>query len=349
MPPACPSSPGRTSSLPAVEAHGATFRAHADSASADALALLHAHGVNAVRLRLWHTPADGTCDLAATTAMARRARSLGMTVLLDLHLSDTWADPAHQSPPAAWAALAGPVLEDSVRRYAREVIATMRAAGATPEFVQIGNEVGHGMLWPHGAVDPFDPEPDRWRRFARLFGSAVEGVREGSAGTHPPRVMLHLEHGGDPRRTRAFLDRLAREGGRFDAVGLSYYPWWHGSLDSLAATLAMLGERDFDDVYVVETAYPWTLRWADGGHNVVGLATQLHPGYPATPESQAAFVRRVRELVQATPNGRGRGVFYWEPADVAAPGRRSSWENLALFGFEGVALPALDALTGRPR
>lgn len=335
------------SSLPAVEAHGARFRASPDSAATDALVLLQARGVNAVRLRLWHTPADGSCDLAATTAMARRAKLLDMKVLLDLHLSDTWADPSHQSPPAAWAGITDRALEDSVRRYTRQVVSTMRAAGALPDLVQIGNEVGNGMLWPHGAVSPDDPDDKRWRQFARLFRAGARGVRDGAGDDGEPEIVLHLEHGGDARRTRAFLDRLRYQGTVPDIVGLSYYPWWHGSIEALLVTLRDLAEHG-ESACIVETAYPWTLGSADDGHNIVGLQSQLLTGFPATPEGQKAFVARMSSLV--SPGGYGlRGLFYWEPADVAAPGRPSSWENLALFDFGGVVLPAIDRLSDRWR
>ncbi|HPF71493.1 MAG TPA: glycosyl hydrolase 53 family protein, partial [Candidatus Krumholzibacteria bacterium] len=159
------------SSLPCVEAGGAVFT---DAAGrADALTILARHDVDRVRIRLWHTPPDGRSGLEEAVALAVRARDLGLGVLLDLHYSDTWADPGHQAPPAAWRGLAPEVLEDSVRISTRDVLRRFAAAGAAPAWIQLGNEISAGLLWDTGRVDGAFDTPAQWDRLAALLNAAV--------------------------------------------------------------------------------------------------------------------------------------------------------------------------------
>jgi arabinogalactan endo-1,4-beta-galactosidase len=125
----------------------------------DVIEILRDHKFNWVRLRIFHNPTaargyskHGYCDLAHTLAMARRIKSAGMSILLDFHCSDTWADPAKQFKPAAWHDLRGADLEKAVRDFTRDVVGRFKAAGTPPQMIQIGDEINHGMLWPDGAT-----------------------------------------------------------------------------------------------------------------------------------------------------------------------------------------------------
>lgn len=333
------------SMLEAEEAHGARF--FADGAAWDLPALLAGHGFDAVRLRLWHTPAGEEGSLASVLRLAARARAQGLALLLDLHYADTWADPAHQTKPAAWQGLPFDVLVDSVEAYTRRVMAALHDQGTPPAFVQVGNEITAGMLWDDGRVGGAFDTPAQWDRLAALLDAGLRAARDAG---DPVTTLLHLDRGGDPAGSRRFFDEMVARAVPFDAIGLSFYPWWHGTLDDLAATLDTLARRFDRDLYVVETAYPWTLAWFDDTHNLVGEAGQLLPGFPATPDGQRDFLAAVRDVVAAAPGGHGRGVFYWAPEYVAAPGLGSPWENLALFDPGGEALPALfvfaEAATG---
>lgn len=325
------------SSLPRVEAAGGAF--HDGDSTAGAIALLKRAGFGSVRLRLWHTPEGGDYSLAPTLAMARRAHEAGMSVLLDLHYSDTWADPAHQTAPAAWRGLALAPLCDSVRAYTRDVLAAFVAQGTPPAWVQIGNEIDGGMLWDtgrlHGALESRT-------NLALLLRAGVAGAREASPRT---KIVIHFANGGRRDEAEEFFTRLDERDVPFDVMGLSYYPWWHGTPAQLSATLNALAARFGRDVAVVETAYPWTTSWYDDTHNAVG---KLPAGArPATPEGQAEFAREVRSMVARVPGGRGLGVWWWEPAWLATPGANSPWENCALFDEKGRMLPAARALGGR--
>ena len=329
---------GDVSFLSEVEAGGGVF--FEDGVPVDPVAVFRTHGFSMARLRLWHDPVDGVSGLAATRAMARWLHDAGFDLLLDLHYSDTWADPGQQTKPAAWTGLPFAVLRDSVYAYTRRVVEVFRDQGTPPAMVQLGNEIIGGFLWEDGRVGGAFDTPAQWANLAALLDAAATGVREV---VPEARLMIHLDRGGDAEGARWFFDHLLAEGVSFDVIGLSFYPWWHGTLDDLDTTLRTLAEAYGKDLLVVETAYPWTLAWADDVHNLVGEARQLHPGYDATPEGQRAFLSDLIALVRAVPDDHGLGVVYWAPDYISAPGLGSVWENLALFDFDGHALPALDA------
>lgn len=310
--------------------------------------LLRDHGLNLARLRMWHRPAGAEGSLAATIAVARECQAAGLRVMLDLHYSDTWADPAHQTPPAAWRGLAPAALADSVRAWTAAVLGAFRDAGVPVALVQLGNEIDAGLLWETGRL-PAAGDPADTPRQREAFTALLRAASDGARAALPPRcgtqLVVHLARGGDTVACRHVLDVLRQGGLDFDVIAVSYYPWWHGDLAALAANLRALHERYGKPLLVAETAYPWTLAWADATHNLVGTAAQLLPGYPATPAGQAAFATRLRALVEATPGG--LGVVWWAPDAIPAPGGPGSpVENLALFDFTGAALPALAALGG---
>jgi arabinogalactan endo-1,4-beta-galactosidase len=325
--------------LPQVEDGGGVFLSGGEPT--DLLTILHSRGINTLRLRLWHTPDDGHNGLVETLDLAERAQDAGFGILLDIHYSDTWADPSHQAKPGAWSSLSATTLGDSVRAYTRDVMTAFAHRGLAPAIVQIGNEITLGLLWDEGRVGNNFDTPDQWENLASLIQAAIEGVHDALPAEQRPGIMIHIDRGGDNATARRFFDHLLAEGVDFDLIGLSYYPWWHGSLEAFQANLNDLAIRYEKNLVVVETAYPWTLGWFDHTHNIVGLSGQLLPGYPATPEGQRAFFTKVLEIVHSIPGNRGRGVFWWAPEWISSEGFGSSWENLALFDDEGNPLPIL--------
>ena len=274
--------------------------------------------------------------------MARRARALGLSLVLAIHYSDSWADPGHQAKPAAWLHLSSEELRDSVRVYTYETLTALKAHGVTQDIVQIGNEITTGLLWDDGRVGgAFDTE-DQWSALAALLQSGIDGVRAAVGGAS--KVMIHIDRGGSAEGARWFFDGLRRHAVPFDMIGLSYYPWWHGSLANLEETLALLADRFSKPFFLAETAYPWTLEWFDDRNNIVGLPEHVLPGFPATSRGQADFVSSVVKLMKDT--SLGAGACYWAPDYVAAPNYGSPWENLALFDEMGEVLPAAAALGG---
>jgi arabinogalactan endo-1,4-beta-galactosidase len=200
------------------------------------------------------------------------------------------------------------------------------------------------MLWNEGRVGGRQDSDEQWRKFTELLRVAKLGLDAALLEGESVETMIHIDRGGDAERSVAFFDRVIALGVEFDLIGLSYYPWWHGPLDGLATNLAALSDRFEKDVVVVETAYPWTLRWVDATQNAVGTMSELLRGYDATPAGQRRFLEDLVQIVAAVPGGRGRGVFYFAPERIAAGGPGSQWENVALFGERGEALPALRVL-----
>lgn len=303
-------------------------------------------GVSTVRLRLWHSPSGGINGLEATLGLAEQARAASCDVLLDLHYSDTWADPGQQAKPAAWQGLSFAALKDSVRAYTRDVMLAFAVRGLAPSIVQLGNEITPGMLFDEGRVGGNFDTPTQWQQLGELLGSAVAGMDEVFDAQSRPLRMIHIDRGGDVGGATWFFDHLVAQGVDFDLIGLSYYPWWHGNLADLDQTLDTLATRYGKGLVVVETAYPWTLGWFDDTHNPVGLPEHLLPGNPATPRGQNAFLRAVIDIVREVPDGLGRGVFWWGGEWISSPGFGSGFENVALFDQNGDALPALGTLGG---
>lgn len=284
------------------------------------LRVLKNHGYNWVRLRLFHTPSELPNDLTYTLAQAKAAKELGFRFLLNLHYSDTWADPEKQFLPKAWEGMTHEELVAAVRDYTHEVVATCCEAGARPDMVQVGNEVVSGMLWPDGKL------PGRWPEFAELLKAGAEGVESGVGSGPRPLVMIHIDRGGDLEGSRYFFDKCLEHDVTFDVIGQSYYPWWHGSLVELQRNLAFLADRYERDVVLVEVAYNWRpAEYPDGG-----------APFPETPEGQRLFLEEVHRALMATPKGRGAGVFWWEPAV-----HRGGLASRGMFDDQGRSLPVL--------
>ena len=313
------------SALPELERRGAVYR-DGDGTPGDALVILRRHGANTARLRLFVRPnADldktvgATQDVAAVMKLAGRARAAGMAVLLDLHYSDTWADPAHQATPGEWAALSPAELTRRVEAYTADAVRTVR-----PDTVAVGNEITAGMLWPTGKLDGTDAA---WDRLAGLVAAGARGAKSADPAV---RVMVHIDGGGKSGRAAWFFDQLDRRHVAYDTVGLSFYPTWGDELDGLRGNLTDLARRG-KDVVVAEVAYP-------SRGTVKGTACR----WPATPAGQAACLADVAATVRA---GHGHGVIWWYPEAVPVA-KVNVWEGgrLGLFDDRGRVLPAADGL-----
>ncbi|MCG5212616.1 arabinogalactan endo-1,4-beta-galactosidase [Streptosporangium sp. KLBMP 9127] len=330
------------SSLAKSEAFGGVYRRE-NGQRADALTILRDGGLNYVRLKVWVNPADGYNTKTQVLATARRAKALGMGLLVDFHYSDSWADPGKQNKPAAWASLPFDRLRQAVYDHTYDVLGALRAQGTTADMVQIGNELNGGLLWPDGRYD-------RWPNMAALLNAGHDAAKAVSSAT---RVVLHLADGADNGLYRWWFDNAAAHGIRYDVIGLSFYAYWHGTLAAFKTNLNDVAARYGKPVVVVETAYPFTTGDDDGYPNIISSAVP-YQGYPATTAGQSAMMRDLVNIVRAVPGQRGLGVFYWEATwtgvrgngwDPADPSSGNGWENQALFGFDDRVLPGLRALT----
>jgi arabinogalactan endo-1,4-beta-galactosidase len=317
---------------------------HGRCGNDSALDILEDHGANTVRLRVWVNPADGYHDLDELREMARRAERQDLDVLVDLHYSDSWADPGHQNKPAAWASLSTDELRQAVYDHTYAACRAASVHGRGPAMIQLGNELNAGMLWPDGHT--FDPP--NWDNLASFLKAGHDAVKACSPRT---KVALHLANGGDNGLYRWWFDNITQRGVEFDVIAASFYNYWHGGMGDLQWNLNDVAARYGKDVMVVETAYPFTLGFDDNQSNAIGLESQLVAGYPATPEGQARNFRDVMSIVRAVPDGHGLGVFYWDATWIAVSGNGwdptdptsgDTWENQALFDFDGFPTPAMD-------
>ncbi|MEM1318746.1 MAG: glycosyl hydrolase 53 family protein [Bacteroidota bacterium] len=312
----------------------------------DPYAIFNDRGCNLARLRLWHSPAwydqlnEGRrySDLADVKRSIARAQAQGMEVLLDFHLSDTWADPSSQLVPEAWLPVVNDleVLKDSLYQYIYRTLEELEANQLLPEMVQIGNETNKGILLSpqDNAVWTLD-----WDRNAALFNHAIKAVRDFEAQVGKRiKVVLHL---AGPDNAEWLLDGFANNGvSDFDIIGLSYYWAWHmpTTIEETGALISTLRQLYNKEVLIVETGYIWTTEWNDTANNII---SETHPDYhPASPNNQRDWLIALTREVAARD---GLGVLYWEPCWVSSPcftqwGQGSHQEHAAFFDFDNQLL-----------
>lgn len=335
---------GDVSSLVRGEQLGGVYYT-ASGRQRDALRILGDAGMNYTRLRVWVNPVDGFNDEQQLLAGARDARAHHMKLFLDFHYSDTWADPGHQSTPAAWANDSLSQLEAQIYGYSAKVVSDLVRQGTPPDMVQTGNEVNGGFLWPTGLDYG---SSTAWPTFGALLKSAIAGVKSADPRT---KIALHIANAADWGGVQWFYDNAQAQGVPFDVIALSYYSYWHGYLDELQSTLDQTAARYGKPIVLAETAYPWTLESGDPTATLsFSTASELETGYPATPAGQAAMFRDTLSIVQAVPGGLGLGAFYWEPTwtvvkgngwDPTDPNSGDGWENQAMFDYSDTALPVI--------
>ena len=309
----------------------------------DVYSIYKDHGCNLVRLRLWHTPAwydnlnDGRrySDLEDVKKSIGRAKSNDMAVLLDFHLSDSWADPSKQLVPTAWLPVVDKLdlLQDSLYNYIYSTLSELAEENLLPEMVQIGNETNRGIL--------LSPEDNQtwtldWDRNAALFNKAIAAVRAVEETEEEEiEVVVHL---AGPADTGWYVENFVSNGVTdFDIIGISYYWAWHkptsiaetgGIIEALKTTYP---EKE---VLIVETGYIWTNESADEANNII---SEVHPDFaPASPVNQRDWLIELAKEVVAKE---GLGVIYWEPSWVSTPcstqwGQGSHQEHATFFDFE---------------
>lgn len=329
------------STLPEIEDNGGVFKEN--GVIKDPIQIFKDHKINFIRLKLWYTPSNGYNNLQHVLLTAQRIKNNGLKFLLNFHYSDTWADPAHQIKPVAWNSLSFQSLKDSIYTYTKNVITTLKLNNLLPDIVQIGNEITCGILWDDGRIcDQFNTQ-QQWTKFGELVKEAIRGVNESINPGDTIKIMIHIDRGGDNAGARWFFDNLLSQDVSFDIIGLSFYPWWHGTLTDLQNNLNDLAQRYGKEIILVETAYPWTLNWCDGTNNIVGLPSQLLPEYPASMQGQKSYLIDIMNLVYNTFDHKATGVFYWEPDWICTSSFGSPWENLTLFDFSGELLSSIRA------
>ena len=283
-----------------------------DGRPSDELTLLERHGWTAFRLRVFVPPVRNAPNNTLENAipLARRIKASGALLILDLHFSDTWADPGHQEVPVAWRGMDIDALAKQWQRYAQSTVKTLKDAGAMPDIVQIGNEITVGAAWPLAKLQPpgskqaNPPQPYddavQWKHLTRLLKAGIKGVKKGS-GHAPPRIAIHIDQGGHWTKTEWFFDHLNAAHVHYDIIAQSFYPpWGHGTLDDLQYNMGQCAQRYRKDFLVMETGY-------EPSH----VADKTDMMWPVTPQGRLQFLVDLVNTVQKAPNG--LGVLYWAP------------------------------------
>ena len=300
--------------LQQMEATGYRFYGN-DGIQKNCLVILKDHGINTVRLRVWVNPSNdprsGHCSKADVVEMALRAKKMGMRILIDFHYSDSWADPQKQNKPAAWANDPFPKLVKDVYQHTFDVLDTLKSVGIVPQWVQVGNEITGGMLWPDGSTA-------HWNQLAQLLNAGYKATKKVDPST---KVIIHLDQGNNNERFRTFFDNATKYGVHYDIIGASYYPFWLGTdykttIDDLGKNLDDMVKRYGKEVMVVEVG-----------------------GEADHPQNTYDMLRAVIKKVKEVPNHKGLGVIYWEPEGA------QNWSGYALscWGNDGKPTKALDA------
>lgn len=339
--------------------HGGIYRD--DGIVASPYKIFKDHGSKIIRLRLWHNPvwtgevygATGSQmynDLADVSKSISLVKAQGMSVLLDIHYSDTWADPGKQEIPEAWKDIKDMgVLGDSVYQYTSQIFQHLAAQGLIPEFVQIGNETNCGMLYTNAPVGfpACNVCNGEWERMGSVVNSALSAVRDATqASTIKTKTILHV---ADPKNVEWWFENMtAATGGNvqdFDLIGISYYPIWHATvgIEQISENIERFRKKFEKPVIILETAYPWTIDADDDYNNVFGGQIPLN-GYPFTRKGQYDLMVKLGQEVR---EGGGQGIIYWEPAWITSEmkdlwGTGSSWENCAFFDFDGNIIEGID-------
>ena len=313
------------------------------------LQLFHDEGLNAMRVRLFVNPSDYTgsdkdpnaCqDLEYVKSLGKQIKDAGFDLILDFHYSDTWADPAKQWTPAAWVSLTDEQLYDKIYEYTKDALTQMCDAGATPDFIQPGNEISYGMLW--GAYNAsasslkkcYVNSSANWDRFTTLLENAIKACREVCPDA---KVILHTERVQQTNVLSNFYTKMKNANIDYDIIGLSYYPAWHGNLAILESALnAMTTGFPDKDIMIVETGYSYA--WA-----IPGTSFDYSSVYPYTDAGQNSYTVDLISLLNKYDNV--KGLFWWWMEYNANGTSLSGWYNAPLFDSRtGRATAALSSL-----
>lgn len=292
----------------------------------DIFAIFKAHGCNTVRLKLWHTPKAYVStwgndqdynDLPKVETLIKKAKDLGMAVSLDLHYSDTWADPQRQDIPAAWKGLTVDVMKDSVYNYTLNVLNKLKSKNLVPEMIQVGNEANNGILWPTGKVVSND-----FTAFAKLLNAGIKAVRDFSVtSVIKPKIILHV---AQLQNAAWWTNGIVSAGVTdFDIIGLSHYADWStvNTMTQVTSIVNQLKVLYSKQVMLVETAYWFDTKDANG----YAITQTPVSGYPFTEQGQYQYLK---DLTQAVINGGGTGVQYWAPDYISTGGGEMTARSL---------------------
>ncbi len=341
-----------------------------DGEEQDVFMTLAQAGVNYIRLRVWNDPYDengngyggGNNDVATAITLGQRATQYGMKVCIDFHYSDFWADPKKQFVPKAWEGMDIEEKSDALYNFTLENLTQILDAGVDVGMVQVGNEINNGMC---GETDVANVR--------KLLTAGSKAVREVAASSGKDiLVAVHYTNIDDMKKLDTLLTGLQVKEIDYDIVGLSFYPYWHGTMEDLKNAITHVRNTYGKKVYVAENAYCYTSEDGDGSANSIKGTDDLAEGYSASVQGQA---NEVRDVCAAASEAGAEGIFYWEgtwipvgpadadnsaiwekygsgwassyaggydPKDAGQYYGGSSWDNQAMFDFTGHPLASLN-------
>ncbi len=340
-----------------------------DGEEQDVFQTLAEGGINYIRLRVWNDPFDengngyggGNNDVATAVALGKRATAYGMKVCIDFHYSDFWADPKRQHAPKAWEGMDVTQKCDALYDFTKESLTEILDAGVDVGMVQVGNEINNGMSGE-----------TKLENVTQLLHAGCRGVREISEKYQKDiSIVIHYTRITDKAQVDSLVANLEKSEMDYDMIGLSFYPFWDGSMSNMQRVVELIQKRYGKKVFIAETSYCYTSEDGDGsGNSLVGI-DDLAEGYPATVQGQASMVR---DVCAAAHEAGALGVFYWEgvwlpvgeatadnspvwekygsgwassyaadydPEDAGLYYGGCSWDNQAMFDFEGYPLESL--------
>ncbi|KAJ6588442.1 endogalactanase [Mycena capillaripes] len=325
---------GLVPSISALTYHGADFsslinlenagRVYHDSATSSTKfeTILAAHGTNLARIRIWTSTNNADYSLTYGLGLAKRAAAAGMAILIDMHYSDTWADPGHQAIPAGWPTdLAG--LNTKIFTFTQSVVAAFSAQGTPATFIQIGNEINDGMLWPTGQISVNGYSP-----LSQLMHSAVNGARSSSSTI---KTIVHLANGWDAGGVSSFYNQIFIAGefalADVDVMGFSFYPFYGtgATLNALKSSLQAMVTKYGKNVMVVETD------WAVSCSGV----TMSEPSIAISAAGQQQWILDIKNVLAGLTGSHGIGIIYWEPGWIGNAGLGSSCADALLVDGSG--------------
>ena len=281
-----------------------------DGKACPALDLFKQEKLNAMRVRLFVNPSDypnndpNCCQtLDYVKALGKRIKDAGFKLMLDFHYSDTWADPAKQWTPKSWETLSDEELYTKIYEYTKDVLQQMKDAGATPDFIQTGNEISYGMLWGKEGSSNLKKcymgKDANWSRFTTLLKNAGKACREICPDA---KIILHTERATQTNVLTNFYDRMKTDNVDYDIIGLSYYPVWHNTISTLETAIKSLESRYTDkNIMIVEVGYAYSWEYK-GDYN-------LYSTYKASEAGQKAFTDDL--ITMLNKHDSVNGLFWW--------------------------------------